>query len=370
MLIYYNIENNNYIPNMTAEKRSKEVSINISTSTILKVALISLALFFLWFVRDILAILFVSLILAALIDPLADWFERHRIPRAFSVILIYVVLLALLAVVLFLLIPPIVEQTAELAKDFGYYWSNVTAGVEFLQDFSQDLGISTSFEKGLESLSENISSAFGRVFGTVTGLLGGLAATLLVLVITFYMVVEEGSARAAYRSLAPEKYQPYISQLTKRMKEKIGHWLRGEIVLALIVGTLAFIALKILGVNHALVLAIAVGLAEFIPYLGPVLGAVPAIFVALAQSPIKAVLVILVFILIQQLENHLIYPKVMQRAVGLNPVISITALLIGAKLGGAIGAVLAIPVATVADVFIRDILESWSGNNNQNDAQV
>lgn len=346
-----------------AGDKNQMMTISISTSTILKLVLVLLALFFLWLIRDILAILFVAIILAALIDPLADWFEQHKIPRALSVILIYIMLLVLVGGILLLLIPPLIDEFGELATNFGGYWDNVAAGINNIKGFSIDQGFPSSLETGLQSVSENLSAAVGKIFGTITGLIGGIVTMILILVIAFYMVVEEESARKAYRSLAPAKYQPYISQLTSRMKKKIGSWLRGEIILALIVGTLVFIALKILGVNYALLLAIFAGMAEFVPYLGPVLGAIPAIFIAFAQSPIKALLVLAVFILIQQLENHLIYPKVMQKAVGLNPVVSIIALLIGAKIGGVIGVALAIPVATVVNVFVQDLIEHWSGNN-------
>jgi len=347
-----------------AGENKKNVTISVSTSTIIKVVLIIGALFFLWLIRDILAIVFVAIILAALIDPLADWFEKHKIPRALSVILIYVFLFALVGLILFLLIPPIVEEFGQLATNFGGYWESVTAGLENFKIFTVDQGFSSSMEAGIQSISENVTSAVGTVFGTISGLIGGIVAMILVLVITFYMVVEEESARKAYRSLAPAKYQPYISQLTSRMKKKIGGWLRGEIILALIIGTLVFIALKILGVNYALLLAIFAGMAEFVPYLGPVLGAIPAVFIAFAESPIKALLVLAVFVLIQQLENHLIYPKVMQKAVGLNPVVSIIALLIGVKIGGVVGALLAIPVATVVNVFIQDVIQHW-GNDTK-----
>jgi len=340
------------------EIQAKQIS--ISTTTIFKVILIVLALFFLWMIRDILAILFVAIILAALIDPFADWFERHKIPRALAVILIYIILLALVGIILFLLIPPIIDEIGGLADNFSYYWDRATNWMRNLPFFAEDYKFAAGVEKGIESVSENLSGAVGTVFGTITGLLAGLAATILVLVLTFYLVVEEDAAKRALRNIAPEKYQPYISQLMSRMKKKIGDWLRGEIVLALIVGSLVYVALKILGVNYALLLAIFAGLAEFVPYLGPVIGAIPAIFISFAQSPLKAVLVLIVFIIIQQLENHLIYPKVMQRAVGLNPVISIIALLIGAKVGGAIGAVLAIPVATAISVFVQDIYSNWS----------
>ncbi|MBU0649043.1 AI-2E family transporter [Patescibacteria group bacterium] len=330
-------------------------NISISTTTILKVILILLALIFLWLIRDVILMLFVSVILVALIDPFADWMQRHKIPRAFSVLIIYVILLALVALILFLLIPPIVEELGKLAQNVGYYWEQLTIGLHNIKGFTVSQGIPTAFERGVEALQTGLSGAVGRVFGTVAGLFGGLAAMIIVLVITFYMVAEEDSIKRMIKSLASEKYQPFFTELAAKIKGKIGLWLRGQIILSLIVGVFTYIALKILGVEYALVLALFAAFTEFIPYLGPVLAAIPAIFLALIQSPFKAFLVLIIYIVIQQVENNLLVPKIMQKTVGLNPVASIIALLVGVKLAGLVGAILAIPVAIVISLVWREI---------------
>ena len=335
------------------------VTINFSTTTLIKVAALVLALFFLWFVRDIVALVFVALIFAALIDPLADWFSKKRIPRALAVLIIYAVLLALLVSLILLLIPAIMTQFGELVENTTFYWDNVRPYFEQVLGYV-DLSIAEiEIEKALEPLTGNISTAASAIFGTITGIVTGVAAVIIVLVITFYMVAEEDTARKFYRTFAPTKYHPYIAEALTEIKHKFGAWLRGELLMAFIVGTLSYVALSILGVNHALLLAIIIGLAEFVPYLGPIVGATLAVFIAFADSPLKALLVLIIFILIQQLEAHLLYPKVMQKAVGLNPIISIIALLIGAKVAGIIGVLLAVPVATAIGVVIQEFYINW-----------
>ena len=159
------------------------------------------------------------------------------------------------------------------------------------------------------------------------------------------------------RSVTPSAYQPYLVQMMRRLKAKLGSWLRGQLLLMLIIGVLVYIGLKLLGAEYALVLALWAGLTEIIPYVGPILGAIPAIFLAFSDSPLQALLVAALYLVVQQLENNLIVPMVMKRTVGLNPVVSIVAIAIGAKLGGVIGAVLAIPLVVSLGVFLSDFFD-------------
>ena len=141
-----------------------------------------------------------------------------------------------------------------------------------------------------------------------------------------------------------------------RMQEKLGAWLRGQIILMIVVGVLTYIGLLILGVKYALVLAIFAGIAEIVPYAGPIIAAVPAIGIGLTMSPFKGMIVALLYFGIQQIENAVLTPKIMQKSVGLNPVVSLFALMVGFKFAGLVGALLAIPVATIVAVFLRDLI--------------
>ena len=160
--------------------------------------------------------------------------------------------------------------------------------------------------------------------------------------------------------IVPYKYHVFLSELINKIQKKISSWLKGQIVLSLLIGFFVFISMMTLGVKYALVLALLAFLGEFIPYLGPVLAALPAILVAFIDSPLKALFVFIIFVIIQQVENHILVPKIMQKAVGLNPLISILALLIGARLGGVMGVILAIPITTaiiviISEIFTKDI---------------
>ena len=335
---------------MTAQKggsdKCQKQLISISTGTILKVIAIFAALWFVWFVRDILAVIFVALLLAALIDPIADWFSKRKIPRSLAVLLVYLVLFCIVSFVVIMLVPPVIEQVSALLINFGYYDQVAT----YIERFSSlNLG---------ESVADNIgqlTTSIQQVFATLSGFVGGIAALVIVLVLAFYMVVEEQAARNFFKTLSPAQYQPHLAKLFNKMQKKIGLWLRGQIILGLIIGIVAYIGLSILGVQYALVLAIMAGLFEIVPYIGPVAAAIPAVILALLQDPIKGVMVAILYVVIQWLENNILVPKIMQKVTGLNPIVSIVALLVGLKIAGIVGAILAVPVATMVAVILEDL---------------
>ncbi|MBU1179682.1 AI-2E family transporter [Patescibacteria group bacterium] len=335
----------------------QKVMFDVSLGAILKVVAVILALFFLYLVRDIVVIFIVALILATLISPLSDWFAKKRIPRALAVLLIYIVLIGVLSMVLTLLIPPLVEQSGQLIQKLSVYWDDMVSRVSALKDLAVTQGWVGDAQDGLKSLQAGLPKALSGIFSTLSGFFGGIVTFILILVLTFYMVVEGDALKKFFKSIAPERYQPHLVGLMTRAQHKIGLWLRGALTLGLIVGIFVYIGLTILGVKYALVLAILAGLLELIPYFGPPIAAVPAVFLAFSQAPIKGFLVLALYVIIQQLENNILVPKVMQKAVGLNPVVSILSLGIGFKLAGFLGAILAIPVATAVGVFVMDFIE-------------
>lgn len=336
----------------------RPISINITTATIIKTIAVFLLLYLLFLIKDILAQLFISLILASAFDPWVDWMQKRKIPRSLGIILIYLVLLSVISVAVYLIVPPITAQVSQLGENLPEYVQKISSGYSSLQDYTAQSSILTKIKESLGSVSSNVQGAATGIFETVTGIFGGIFSFFLILVMTFYMVVEENAMKKLIWSIAPAKHQPYIMQLVNRMQVKIGMWLRGQLILCLIVFVLIFIGLSILGVDYALILALIAGITEIIPYFGPVLGAIPGVFLAFTQSPMLAVFVAALYYIVQLTENNILVPKIMQKAVGLNPLISISALLIGFKLAGVVGAILSIPVATALSVFIYDLFDT------------
>ncbi|HWR00012.1 MAG TPA: AI-2E family transporter [Candidatus Methylomirabilis sp.] len=333
----------------------QERSISISTRTIITVVATILLLRFMWEIRDLIALVFAALILAALINPFAQWAKKYRIPKGISVLAFYVVFIGGLVTAILLVLPEIVDQAGRLGELVGKSWQVLSGWIESLRQLSTQYGLSENLRAGVSSLQGQATTVVQKLFSTLTDLFGGLAGLVVVLVIAYYMVAQEEEALQWFKNFLPEDYQKFTTNLLREVQDKFGRWLIGQLSLSLIVGVLYYVGLRILGVEGALVLAILGGFTEFIPYLGPILGGIPAVLVALSQSPMLALLTLILFVIVQQLENHVLVPKVMQKAVGLNPVLSIVALLVGGKLFGIAGAILAIPVTTACAVAFMEI---------------
>src|SRR3989344_241577 len=335
--------------------------VNITIGTIIKVAAIIGLLYVGYVIRDVLALLFVALIFSSAIDPWVDVLKRSRIPRAISVIVIYFIAAVVVSLAIYLLIPPVTEQFNSLLNNFPQYVEKINSGYQWVREFSIEHGLLDRIKGSLGGFEENFQIAAGGIFSTVSDIFGGIVSFFIVLVITFYMVVEEDALKKIVWSLAPIERQPYLMQLIDRMQRQVGYWFRGELILMLIIGTFVWVGMLFLMPQYALVLGLIAGLTEFIPYLGPILGAIPGIFLALTVNPFLALLVAILYIIVQQVENNILVPKIMQRAVGLNPIVSIAVLMAGIKIAGIVGGLLSIPVATAISVLVKD----WVKMRNQ-----
>ncbi len=336
--------------------------ITVSTVTIVKIAAFLLACGFLYLIRDIITLFFVSLVLASIINPLASWFQAKRMSRSLAVLLLYAAIIALIAGVLTGLVPAVVTESRDLVSNSGSLWTRLLSAFGPLRDFAATHGLSDDLQKAAANASDNVGGAVAGVFATITGLLTGIASLVIVLVVAFYLVVSEDSLKRLFRTLAPDAYQPYLVDLFQRIEKSIGGWVRGQLILSAVIGVAFYAMLKILGVKYALVLALTAGVAESIPYVGPIFSAVPAILIALTDSPFKGLLVAIMCIVIQQAENHILVPKVMQKVTGLHPIVSIFAMLIGVKVAGLVGALLAIPVAMMLGIIVNDAFRFLKSN--------
>jgi predicted PurR-regulated permease PerM len=196
----------------------------------------------------------------------------------------------------------------------------------------------------------------GAVFSGTLGVFSGLFGFVTVMVVSFYLVVaDENGMKELIRPLVPITRQGQVMQIISKIQKKMGLWVLGQLILSLSIFALTFIALMILGVKYALVLALLAGLFEVVPYIGPILSAIPAFFFALIQSPALAVGVVVLYILIQKIEGYVLVPKVMQKAVGASPLVILLSLLIGFKLAGIVGLLLAVPVASALLVVIEEL---------------
>ena len=338
---------------------SKKLSISISTESVLKVIGILIAVGFLWLIRDIIALIFVSFILASAFDPTVDIIQRFRIPRAVGIVVIYVVFFSVLTFVVVGISGPIATEVRNIAQELPKYYAEINASLERFQSANIFDGQRVSeIQGGLDQVILNLTRlASGNVLPVVSSIFGGLVSILLVLVITFYFSVHEGAVKKFLIWIVPKGREQESVAVMEKIQKKLGLWLRGQVLLSLIIFVVTYVGLKLLGVKYALVLALLAGFFEVIPYLGPILSAVPAVFLSLI-SPwggiFKAVLVTMLYIVIQQAENNIIVPKVMSRTIGLNPLIVIISILIGVKIAGVVGALMAVPLASAVTVYLQE----------------
>jgi predicted PurR-regulated permease PerM len=312
----------------------------------------------------VIGLIFISLVLASALDPWVDKLERRRIPRGVSLLVMYLLILSILGLVTYLLIPPLVDQIGGLLSSLKEYTPQVDSLLQRLTQ-SPDVTLLNQIKSSVADLNSSLTNITSSVFGAVANVFSGIGALLVVLVITFYLTVEEDGLKKFVRSIAPIRYQPYLVQKANRIQEKMGNWLRGQLIIMLAVGVMAFIGLLVLGVPFALVLAVFAAVAEFVPFLGPLIAAIPAVFFAWTDSPWKAVGVIILYVIIQQLENQVLSPKVMQKVVGLNPILVIAVVLVGAKVAGIVGILLAVPAATITGIFLEDLFQKKKELDNQ-----
>lgn len=327
---------------------------DISTVSIIRIILVLAALWFLFFIRDIIAIVFVSIIISAALSPIIDRLNKNGIPRTLSIVFMYLLIMGIIGGLVYFVLPPMVNQIQQLADSLPGYFKTFSNFITSLRDVDSN-GILSASQANLNSISAFLGEFINNILSTTLGFFSGAAALLMMLVLTLYFLLDENGIKKFFISLLPIRQKTRIISMANKIGHKLGGWLRGQLLLAVIVGLVVYIGLSILGMPYALTLAIVAGLFEIIPIIGPILAAIPAILVAFTISPTMALAITIFYILVQELENKLLVPKVMQHAVGLNPITIIIIILIGAKLMGIIGVLLAVPVAAVIYV----ILEEW-----------
>lgn len=321
--------------------------IDISHKTVIFIAIFILALWIVYLIRDLIIILFVAVIFVSALSPLVNFFVRLRLPKVLSIALTYIIIIAIVTGLIIGMLPPLIEQSSRL----------IVVSPSLLAQFFNITNIDkTVFSSELTSLSKNL-------FSITLSLFDNLLAVIFLLVITFYMLLEKDNLESRIASLFKSEQSSSATKAERvrrsivKIEEKLGAWLQGQLILSLLVGSLSYIGLTVLNIPYALPLALIAGVMEVIPVIGPIISALPAIFLALTISPLLSVMVAAMYLIIQQLENSLIVPQVMKRAVGLNPLIVILAIAIGSRLLGIAGALLAVPMAVVFQIIAAEIIE-------------
>jgi len=331
--------------------KDQKQTVDISYESIIKVVAVILGLFFLFYLRDVIFILLVSIILSLIVVPAVDSLEKKKIPRVVGAFALFSASFLIMGLIIYLVAPPLAKELSQLASKLPYYLGDDIFSVN-QQFFNYEL--SDPLQKILTEISGSLKNIASSVFLGLFSFLGGFVSAMLIIVISFYLAIEENGIERFVKAIVPPKLRLRILKIIGKIQLKLGRWFIGQLSLGFIVGAMSLAGLYLLGVPYALVLAIIAGIFELIPYLGPALSAIPAIIIALTVSPTLAILTLVLYFLIQQFENYLIVPKVMEKSVNLHPVVTIIAVIVGGKLAGITGAILAIPIATIASIILED----------------
>lgn len=330
---------------------------SISAGSIFKVILIVILFYGLFVLKDIVLTIITAIIIASAIEPGAQWFEKRKVPRTIAVLIIYVAVFLIFGGLFAFFVPILFSEVVNMINLLPEYIDNlIQASTSKGFESVVPLFSESSFGDILKSAGGAFSGATLSFVTVASSLFGGLLGLAMTVVISFYLAVQKNGVSSFLSIIVPNEHEKYAIDLWKRSQKKIGLWMQGQLLLAILVGVLTYLLLTILGIPNALLLAVITAIFELIPVIGPILAAVPAISFAFVDTGLtSALLVGGVYIVIQQLENNLFHPLVVKKIVGIPSLVAIIALVVGAQLAGFLGIVISVPVAAALMEFLHDV---------------
>lgn len=349
------------MPHIERRKEPEVKRIMITTGSFVRGVIVIAVALALFYIRDLVLVFLASIVIASAIEPIAGWAKQQRIPRVLAILGLYAITAILFAGVFYFLFLPLLSDLSSFIRSFPEYsrafisspgLSDISGSSSFFGNVSGSIPVSDIVNR----LNTFVVSISDSAFSSVSIVFGGVFSFILMVVLSFYLAVQEDGVGKFLRIITPWKQEEYVVSLWSRSQAKIGLWMQGQLLLAVIIMVLVYLGLLLLGVEQALLLAAAAGLLEIIPLFGPIIASIPAIIIAYAGGGTTlAILVTGLFLIIHQFENQLIYPLVVKKVVGVPPMLSIIALLVGGALGGFLGLVISVPMATILMEYINDL---------------
>lgn len=319
--------------------------IEISHRTIIFTLLLLATIWAVFQITDILFLLFISFILMSALRPLVEGLEKMRLPRILAIFILYGLVFGGLGIGVASMIPSLASQSGKLFAQFPEFLARVFPYI------SSDV----------RSLMQQVAPVGENLLRVTVGVFSNIVSVLTVMTFTFYFLLERRNLKDMLAGLLGEKTGDKVFLILSQIEKRLGSWVLGELCLMVFIGLLSYGGLYFLRVEYALPLAIFAGLLEIVPTIGPTVSAIPAILVAFGSSPVLAVSVAALYIIVQQVENNLLVPVVMKQSVGLSPVLTILALMIGGRFGGITGAVLAVPILLAIQVIVGALTTTEKG---------
>lgn len=329
-----------------AKSKTDHSYITINPIILWQILALVLSLYFISRIAPILVLLFLAFIVMVGLNPAVNKIQtKLKLPRLFSIVLVYIFFVSAVVGAGSLIIPPLVSQAIQLLK---------LIDLPIIQEHLSELRLSVT-EVG--DLINKFGGPANFVVSAITSTFSSLFTFFTLLVMSFYLILDRPVLhRKVVWFTKKEKYVTLAKDFLDSVERQLGGWVRGEAILMTVIGAMTYIGLSLLGVPYALPLAIFAGFLEILPSLGPTIAAIPAIAIAvLEKDPWMGVAVLILYIVVQQLENNFIVPKVMKDNADVNPLIAMISILIGFKLSGVTGGLLAVPTY----ILLRTIFGTW-----------
>ena len=337
--------------------------LDITIVSWVRAAIVVVIAYALYLLSEFILVIIVSVVIASAIEPVITWAKKSNFPRLPMAFLVYIISAIFLVGLFYFLLLPLVGEISNFVRTLNIYFDSVTNGGILSEMFqNQDLFAGFDAPVLIRELSSQLNSLAGSlsqgVFSTAATIFGGIMNFVLILVLSFYLVAQEDGVSKFLKMITPVKHEDYAIRLWRRSQAKIGLWVQGQLLSSSLVMLLVYVSLLVVGIPNALLLAVLAGVFELIPFFGATLAAIPALFVAFTFGGMStAFIVAIIYIVIQQLDNHIINPLVINKIVGIPPIISIISLVVGGILAGFLGVLIAVPVAAVIIEFVSDFDE-------------
>lgn len=308
--------------------------IEISHKTIFFTAIFVGSIWFLYYIRDIVLQLFVALILVSILNPFIVRLSKYKIPKPISILLSYILIFGFFGLTIGAVLPPLIEQTTNLANGLPGYFQNSELSRYVNEDVVKQL------VSQLGSVPSQIVKAGFSIFGNILNI-------FTVLIFAFYLLLIRDKFDSNLEFLFGKEKTKKVANFVNTLERKLGGWARGQLSLMVLIGVLSYIGFIILGIPYALPLALLAGILEIVPYVGPIIASVPVVILAFGISPFLGFAAIGLAILIQQLENYVFVPKIMEKSAGVSPIVTLVALAVGYRLAGIVGMIISIPIVII-----------------------
>ena len=331
---------------------NEEKILDISWRTILKIFVAVLIFYILFSIKEILIWFIFALIISVLFNPTIDFLQRRRIPRIVVVILIYVGVFGILSLLIYLVIPLFIGEIKMFLGSFPQYFEKISP-------ILQGLGFQAfeNIESFLKVLGDALEGMAKNIFNVLFTIFGGVFATIFVVITAIFLSLEEKAAEKTLILLFPKKYEAQVFNIWARCQKKVVGWFGARVLACIFVGVASYIVFLLFNIEYSFTLALFAGVFNFIPYIGPFLTGVVLFFMVFPIEPLKGILVLIAFTLIQQIENSILSPILMKKFVGLPPALVLLSLVVGGHFWGFLGAILAIPLFGILFEFLKEFLQ-------------